>query len=150
MREVAARNLPDRGIERGHRGRDVADEEYDNAPENEEGDQADECNDERDVRDGSKCLVVRDVYNDRPARCTDRFGGEIHIRSVKLGFKHFVFAGHQACAELLVFAAVHLHDGRIFELMVVMVDELALRTKHEHSSIFADLDLVEQVHDLGE
>ena len=93
---------------------------------------------------------MRDVYNDRPARCTDRFGGEIHRLSVKLGFKHFVLVGHQACAEILVLAAVHLHDGRIFELMVVVVDELALRTKHEHGSVLANLNLVKEVHDLGE
>ena len=93
---------------------------------------------------------MRDVYDNRPPRRTDRLGGEIHRLSVELGFKHFVFAGHQARREILVFAAVQFRHGRLFEFVVVMIDELALGAKDEHRAGLADLDLVKEVHDLGE
>ena len=102
------------------------------------------------MRDGGECLVMRDIYNDRPARRTDRLGGEIHRLPVELGFKHFVLAGHEMCGEILVFAAVQLRDGRSRELVFVVVDELPVRTEDEHRAGLADLDLVKEVHHLGE
>ena len=150
MREVAARDFPDRGIECGHRICDIADEEGDDSAEDEEGNQADKPNHDGDVRHCGKCLVVGDAHDNRPARCADRLRGEVHLRSFEFALKHLFLARHETRGEILVFAAVQFCDRRPLELVIAMVDELPLGTEDEYRAGLADLDLVKEVHDLGE